>query len=68
MCCGELWIGCVKLLVVGIENASHSRPWGIADEDGIGSLPAIAVRGADGTHLVADQHYRSIWNVDDECI
>ncbi len=58
----------VGLLVVGIENASHSWSRGVAVQERIGSLPSITVRGADGTHLVAVQHYRSVRNVDDESI
>lgn len=50
-------MGWVKLLIVGIENAGHSWSWGIAVEKRIRSLPAIAVRGADGTHFVVVQHY-----------
>lgn len=58
----------VKLLIVGIENAGHSWSWGIAVEERIGSLPAIAIRGADGTHFVVVQHYGSVRDVDDECV
>lgn len=61
-------MGWARLLIIGIENTSHSWSWGIAIEEGIGSLPAIAVRDADGTHLVAVQHHRSVRNVDDKCV
>lgn len=60
--------GGARVLVVGIKHASHSWSWGIAVEEGIGPFPAIAVRGADGTHLVVVQHHRSVRNVDDEGI
>ena len=39
-------------LIVGVENASHAWSWGIAVEEGIGAFPAVAVRGANGAHLV----------------
>ena len=58
--------GRAALLVVWVEDASHAWPWSVAVEERIGSLPGIAVRGADGTHLVAIQHHGSVRNVDDE--
>ena len=56
------------LLIIRVKNASHARPRGITGQKGIGALPAIAVRGADGAHFVVIQHHRSVRYIDDECI
>ena len=56
------------LLVVGIEHACHAWPWGIAVEEGVGSFPAVAVRGAYGAHFVVHEHDGSVRNIDHECV
>ena len=56
------------LLVVGIEHARHAWAWGVAVEKGVGSFPAVAVRGADGAHLVVCEHNGAVWDIDDECV
>ena len=61
-------MGWVRLLVIGIENARHSWPWGITGQKRIGTLPAIAVRGADGAHFVVIEHHRSVRYIDDKRI
>ena len=60
--------GMVGLLIIRIEHPRHSRSWGIAVEERIGTLPAIAVRGTDRSHFIVIQHHRSIWDIDDERI
>ena len=61
-------MGWAILLVVGIEYARHAWSWGVAVEKGVGSFPAVAVRGADGAHLVVIEHDGSVGNIDDECV
>ena len=58
----------ISLLVVGVEYASHSWARGIAGEERIGTLPAIAIRGTDRAHFVVVQHHWSVWYVDHEGI
>lgn len=62
------WIESARVLIFEVEDAGHYCSRGITIQEGIGILPAIAVRGADRTHFVVVQHHGSVWDVDDECV